>query len=254
MDGLSVLQVLQHTATTAFTGVEQGRSSLTLGAGASSVAVKARNLGAALNGVEVRLHDPGQASALAVKYSDGTTPRITVTLAHDGSAITSTAAQVVAAINTPSLDRDGEPGLYGMHRQFLASAPSSGGSGVVVAASGTLAGGADPTLLRTYDTCRYSAANGGLFYFNQTNPIEIVAIEAVLGASRDETAYTVSIVSYDDLSEVTAETVQFATGTAQHIYLMPSNLILPRGRAIKFVSATTGVVRIHARNVQKTPR
>lgn len=251
MDGLSVLQVLQHTATTAFTGVEQGRSSLTLGAGASSVAVKARNLGAALNGVEVRLHDPGQASALAVKYSDGTTPRITVTLAHDGSAITSTAAQVVAAINTPSLDRDGEPGLYGMHRQFLASAPSSGGSGVVVAASGTLAGGADPTLLRTYDTCRYSAANGGLFYFNQNNPIEIVAIEAVLGAS---TAYTVSIVSYDDLSEVTAETVQFATGTAQHIYLMPSNLILPRGRAIKFVSATTGVVRIHARNVQKTPR
>jgi hypothetical protein len=235
---LAGLQILQHTATVGFTGVELNRPSLTLGAGASQLVFKALWLGDYPNGFEVRLVDPGNSSALALNY-DAAGRRLLVVLAHDGVAVTSTAAQVAAAVNAITAP-------FGVGTVIRAATPTGGGSGVVVPATGVLAGGTPLTL---GSTVRLTGANAGLFFFRQLGPVEFVSFEFALGAS---VPYVLSAVTYDNLAEVPAETVVLFSGTAQNRFQALENIVLSRGRALKFEAATTGVVRIGVRSPAPT--
>lgn len=245
---LSFLQVLQHNVTAAATygtPAEIGRASLSLGAGSSTVLIKSTRLGADYNGITVKLINPGRTSPQKVTYDlEGRV--LYVFLAHNGTAITSTAAQVAAGINAMT-SQDAQsltPGFF-----FRASTPTGGGAGVVVAASGVLAGGV--ALVREPVTRYSSTTGGGIFCFRQLGPIELVSVEFLLNAS---VAYTVSAITYDNLVEDTSETVPVLTGTAQSGFLAPAGIVLPRGRALKFTAASYGVVRVGVRGVAKLAR
>lgn len=223
--------VLQHTlsGTGAFTGVEVGRSSLTIGAGNGAMVFKARHFGTDPHTYTVRIADPKRLTpAIVVRWKEN--DRILqVVPAHNGTAITSTAAQVAAAVA----------------ELVLPITCDYGGTGVNVAieGSGALAGGLDPTAVRQtmFKFIPAANVNGGLLVFNQPFNIVVQQVEARLAASA---LWTLSAVNLDEgLREITGESVVYATSTSQDIFLANLNIVLAPLRALKFVSATQGVVR-----------
>lgn len=232
---LSAPSVLQHNLTAGtFTGVELGRASLTLGAGSSTLVFKAVELGAPSNAWTVRVVQPRVPGPLGVIVRENS---ITIAPAFDGSAITSTAAQVAAQIN--ALER-----LRGF---ICAHTPTGSGAGLVAPNSGTLSGGADPAL-GSYTRRYTSGTAGGLLYFDQKQPIELFSIEGAFGAS---VAYTVKLVKFDQCWDSGAEDLQIMGATAASMFQTFTNLVIPPGRAIKIVAPSTGFVRAVVRNTPK---
>ena len=244
---LSAPQTWQHVLTAGtFTGVEIGRASATLGASTSGIVVKSRSLGSGPNGAVVKIVNPGRAASLSASFRPQAENEhwvLEITPAHNGTAITSTAAEVVAYLNDyGQLTNTKQRGWL----SFLAASPLTTGAGVVAAGSATLSGGSDIVM---HSTVRQTSGTaGGLFYFNQHEALEVLSFEFALGSS---VAYTISTLSYDGLSEVTGETVVFASGTSMSATIPGQGLILPRGRAIKIVSGATGMARVTVRRASK---
>jgi hypothetical protein len=151
-----------------FDGTEVGRAGLAFDGPAapdSRVLVRARRYGTAANAYGVVLADPGTTGTTLRVEQAGTT--ITVRLVRTGGGISTTAAEVAAAINAKARATPGFP--------LVADAdPNGTGAGVVAAAPLTpLTGGLDPG---TWDDVRghYKwtfAGNGGLFYFEQEEAV-----------------------------------------------------------------------------------
>lgn len=147
-----------------------GRAYLSHGSSTAELRFRARRLGADGNSIQIRLVDTGTTQTTTLVNQVGQV--VSVTLRNSGSAITATASEVADAINNwqnplnPSL---GAP--------LVAWAA---GSGVVTALSATsLAGGLDPTIVGSQlKFTGATNANGGVFYFEQTEPLIIRQVEA----------------------------------------------------------------------------
>lgn len=232
---LSSPSVLQHTLTAGtFTGVELGRASLTLGAGSSSLVLKSPELGAAGNGLAIRISQPIVAGTLGVAVQES---NIVVVPAFDGSAITSTAAQIAAAINDHAR----------LKGRLVAYTPTGSGAGLIAAGAGVLAGGSDPAS-GSYTRRYTSGVAAGLLYFDQKQAVEVLSIEGVFGAS---VAYTVKLVKFDLCWDSGAEDLQIMGATAASMFQTFTNLVIPPGRAIKIAAPSTGFVRAVVRNTPK---
>jgi hypothetical protein len=189
---------------------------------------RARRLGTDFNGYKVNLINPWRDTASEIVTFDPGDSRLDVVLRYSLGSVTSTSAQVAAAVQA---------------KNVIVTATYGGtGAGVVVPANATLAGAIDPTIVRN---TRYSfspVGNGGLFSFDQGGNVVVRQFEAKLSAS---VAWTLTIVNLDEgLREDTSTEVQVAGNTGTDVFISNLGLVLSPLRALKFYASAQGVARI----------
>lgn len=233
-----VLQQLL-SGTGVFDGTEVGRAALTLGAGNAAVIFRSRQLGADFNVYVVKMMDPGRDTPGIVVTWDPNYNILNVVVKRTAGVISSTAAQIAAAVQA---------------KGFVVTADYGGtGADVVVPASGTLSGGLNPTIYRNvqYKFAPAAHVNGGRFSFDQAGNLLIRQFEAKLSAS---VAWTLELINLDEgLREITADTVLFQGSTSQNIIIPNMNLVLSPLRALKFSAAAQGVARVVAHKEPNFP-
>ena len=222
--------VIQHTVagSATFNGASVGRAFLTLGSGNSAVTFRARKIGTDFNGYKVCMIEPPQDNPSERVAFDPNDNRLDVILRKVSGTVSSTSAQVAAAVQAAG---------------YIVTAAYGGtGAGTVVPAAGVLASGIDPTVVRGTQYKFATAGNGGGFSFYQVGNVLLRQFEAKLTSS---TAWTLSIVNLDEgLIEIAGETVQIAGATGTDVFLSNMNVVLAPLRALKFVSAIQGVARV----------
>jgi hypothetical protein len=222
--------VIQQTVTgsATFDGSSAGRAFLTLGSGTSAVTFRARKLGTDFNGYKVAMIAPPQDNPSERVSFDANDNRLDIVLRKVSGSVTSTAAQVAAAVQAAGC--------------IVTAAYGSTGAGTIVPATGVLASGIDPTVVRNTQYKFAPTGNGGGFNFYQSGNVLLRQFEAKLTAS---TAWTLSIINLDEgLSEIAGETVQIAGATDTDVFLTNINVVVSPLRALKFVTATQGVARV----------
>ena len=230
---------LQHESTAGvFNGTEMGRALHETGVGASDVRFSARRLGDGGNAIYVKMVDPGRVYVRTTVrvYAD----EIEIVLRHSGVAITATAAEVAAAVN--AFDFRVTPGLYVVAHAY--------GAGVVSAMVRTpLLGGVAIPNPEGF-TARLSAAgNGGLFFFDQNEPLQLMQVETALGAS---VATVVSTVDYRTMLAGATEAFTMHSVTSASILWVPTQpVVLLPGRGVKITAAATGIARVTVRRMSR---
>lgn len=233
---LTVQHILSAAAT--FNGVVLGRPTTTLGMGDAALTFSAKHLGADFNGAIVNLIDPMMATSSEVVRYDPGSQILNVYLRTSAGSVSSTAAQVAAAVQAAMIPPCPITACYG-----------GDGTGTVVPASNVLADGADPEVVRNTRYSFASVSGGGGFDFgNRTRSVKVHQFLAQLHAA---TAWTLSVVNMDEgLMEIAAETVQIAGSSGDTVVLLDLNLILGPLQALKFVSNTYGVASALVRDAQ----
>jgi hypothetical protein len=232
---LAAINVLQQkvSGTGTFTGVEVGRASRTFGAGGSELVFKARGLGLDGNTYKVALIDPGRTQNTTYVRREGDTHK--VYLRHDGAAIVATADEVAALVNND------------LELPFYAA---NGGTGVVAAASvQSLTSGLAPAT-RYNSQFRFTAttnANGGLFFFDQEEPVRIIGVAGrfTLGGDTAVKVEAVPLTAGLAAIEEEASTMHSATivqATAN--FRFDGEFVLHRGEACRVTINAPGVVRV----------
>ena len=230
---------IQHTSSAGtFDGTEIGRAKYETGTSAADVRFSARRLGDSGHGIHVKMVDPGRAyeSTIVRAYAD----EIEIVLKRSSSAITATAAEVAAAVN--AFDFRAMPNLAIVAHGY-------GTSAVSALARTALSGGLTVPPSEGFTARLSTASTAGLFYFDQNEPLQIMQVEAALGAS---VATVISSVDYRTMCPVTTENFTIYGVTSTGFLWVPTQpVVLLPGRGIKVTAATTGIVRVTARRMSR---
>ena len=222
---------LQHTLSAAatFDGTVLGRPTVTLGVGDAALTFNAKHLGSDFNDAVINLIDPKVATSSEVVRYDPGSKILNVYLRTFAGSVSSTAAQVAAAVQAATVPPCPITACYG-----------GDGTGTVVPASDALADGADPEVVRNTRFNFSSDSAGGGFDFGNRN--RSVVVRQFLAQLHTATAWTLSLINMDEgLTEIAAETVQIAESSSSTVALLDLNLVLGPLQALKFVSNTYGV-------------
>lgn len=217
-----------------FDGSPFGFAKATISHSGASFIVRAAEDGAAGNDYKVTLVNPRYANAnTPVKY-DEATKTLYVWLKHSGSAITGTAAEVVAAIEG---SRKRHP--------FRAALVSDGT--MAASTDNALAGGFNATLVGgIYRYDRNDGTNGGMFYFGR----EARVITRIEGRFADDDSLVVQIVNVDPGFQVIApEDVtihQESLSGGDMFVLADKEYLLMPGQALLVSMDKTGYVRVYS--------
>lgn len=195
------------------------------------------------NSVQIRLLDTGAVQTSTVVSQVGQV--VTVTLRRSGVAITATADEVADAINNwqnPGNPAQGSP---------LVAWP--GGTSVVTALAQTaLAGGLDPEIVGSQ--LKFTGATnaaGGVFYFEQTEPLIIRQVHTKMTVPSGTGTVTFKIGNLTPgLEIIAAETITIASGAVSTSVTDTSFaeplVLLPR-QAFIVDAAYVGCARVYAR-------
>lgn len=225
--------VVQHNATGSSVfnptdAANAGRAYATLGAAGAAITYRACEYGLAGNSLEVAQINPGAKGNLRLEVVGSL---IRVYLKHNGSAITSTADEVAAAVNAAGLP-------------VLASA--AGTSTVTAVASTALAHGGDPTVFKRQRYVWTPVTAGdpmGLIHFNQEAPFKVHQIELKLAVSA---AFTFALVNLDDGgSLISGDSVVIYGATSANGFFATPFCLSPR-QAIAITAAQQGIARVVA--------
>jgi hypothetical protein len=238
---LAAINVLQQklSGTGVFNGAEVGRAARTFGSGGSAVVFKARGLGADGNAIKVALIDPVRTNPSTRVRLEGDTHK--VYLRHDGSAVAATADEVALVVNNLDLP------FY----------VANGGSGTVAAASvQNLTGGLDP-VVRHSSQFRLNAAtnaHGGLFYFDQEEPVRIIAVAGRFTLGGDTAVKVESVPLTAGLAAIeeeatTLHSVTIAQAVANFRY--DEEFVIHRDEALRVTISAPGVVRVFFHRVPR---
>ncbi len=238
---LASINVLQQklSGTGVFNGAEVGRAVRSFGSGGSAITFKARGLGLDGNDLKIALIDPARSNPSTRVRLEGDTHKIY--LEHDGSAVTATADEVAAFINSADLP-------------FYAA---NAGSGPVAAASvQNLAGGLDPDT-RHSSQYRFIAAtngNGGLFYFDQEEPVRIIAVAGRFTLGGDTAVKVESVPLTAGLAAIEEEATTLHSGTivqAVANFRYDEEFVIHRDEALRVTVSAPGVVRVFFHRVPR---
>lgn len=232
---------LQQTVsgTGVFSGVRLGYATYSYNSGGAQFDVRFPHLGTDGNAYKFQMDAPPNTVPVAktTAFFDKSSKTLRVQLRGTSAAITSTAQEVVDAIN--GLDRP----IYGA--ALVAGAVIPAGLAPV-----NLAGGLDPDLAAGYAFPKLAPpanTNGGLFYFDQNRPWKL---QTVGGALVADATLKVSIVNVDKalrvigtaavvLSSQNLTTPWQPTGTRIDVPVMP-------GQAVQVTANTQGTVFVTA--------
>lgn len=240
----SVAALLQHSisGTGNFTGVEVGRASRTMGAGAAAVTVRATELGAAGNSFHVQLVNPGGVvGQTKTRWVDPT--HLKVYLRRSSLAILATAQEVADAINAT-------PGTANV------MAFAGGTDPVLAAADAALAGGLDPVITNAeYRLTPAANVPGGLFFFGHDDAIEVLQITGRFPGLGGSTNAKVQIVSLGPGNvPIEAEAFTFFTatldGTTADFFCDKRPILGPR-QAVRVLMAAPGVAQVLVRRAER---
>jgi hypothetical protein len=246
---VSMQQLLTGPGT--YNGSYVGRASLDVGGGGALVRYRARAYGLDGNSVTVEQFDSGAPNVVPVTTVQLLSANsVRVILRRSAGAILATADEVANAIN--NFRNSSNP------TQQLPVVAHAGGTSVVAAAAATpLAGGADPTIVAPQ--LKFTTAGaGGLFYFDQTDPLVIRQMECQFVGMVGAVNVSFQIANLDaGLEPIAAETATIFSGAVNVgqpfvSFADASFLLLPR-QAFLVVPASplTGMARV---NVQREAR
>jgi hypothetical protein len=199
-----VTQVVSGTGV--FDGTFQGKAFVQIGSGSSGIFVIAKNYGSLQNSITVQLLDTGPGTTTALSVSQ-VGEAIVVTLGRNPGGITSTAAQVAAAINAFSMN---PPGFA----QPVRSTLTGSGTGIVSAVGATaLAGGLDPVVDpsgRLFEWDWTVNTHGGLFYFENDDTIFIRNLQALFPSMSGTNHIQFRLINLDEgLSPISGTDIPF---------------------------------------------
>jgi hypothetical protein len=240
------------TGTGRFTGVFMGRAMLDIGAGPTLTRFRARQYGADGNNISVELVNAGAGAVVpATVASLVGGVNVKVTLRRNAGAILATAAEVASAVNNY---RNVSNPL-----QMLPVVCHAGGVGVVAASGPTsLAGGIDPDVVTPQYKFDLIDTNGGLFYFDQTEPISITQMECMFDAPAIADTVYFKIANLDaGLEPIAAETVTDFTATITPTQIWASFvdapiILLPRQAFLVYGLNRKGLARVYAKRESRT--
>jgi hypothetical protein len=240
--GASFVVQQQLSGGAVFTGVEFGRSALTIGAGNAALTVRTKKYGAF-----------GPYTLQVITGTGVTATTVTVT-GFDivvRPVLAATSAQVAATINATALC------------PILAKAGGDGTGTLLVAAAAPLTGGLDPSgSADQYKWVRTGAGNdGGLFQFENDAPNTVMLVrqaEFVFPGLGADTSLVASIVDLDDaLVEISGSAVAFVRATVNaalpDFFVSDINMLLGPRQAIKVVCPAAGLVRLTVRREARYP-
>ena len=221
-----------------------GRAYLSHGSSTAELRFRARRFGTDGNSIQVRLVDPGVTQTATTISQTGQV--VTVTLRRNGSSILATAQEVADAINNwtnPSNPSQGSP--------IVAWA---GGGGVVAALAATsLAGGLNPEIVGSQlKFTGATNASGGVFYFEQTEPVIIRQIETKFTIASGSGTVTFKIANLTvGLEIIAAESIAITSATVSDTATEASfgdvgYILLPR-QALIVEAAYPGCARVYPR-------
>ncbi len=196
---------------------------------------RSRERGVAGNACTIRLLNPGKLTPASTMRVSGSA--VTVTLKHDGAAITALASEVATLLasyddaTSTASGRVRSPVLFGVTTD-----------GVMAALATTaLTGGIDPTLDGgIYKTLQTNNTNGGLFAFYSPEPVEVLQIDG------SGTLTSVVIANVDDGFNVVAG----ESSDVSAVYTA-SSLLLGGNQALLVSMAAAGVVRVWVRRASR---
>lgn len=228
----------------AYDGSYVGRASVTFGAGASLVRCRARRYGTDGNNLTVQLYDAGAPNVVAATTATLVSANaVRVSLRRNAGALLATADEVAAAIN--GFRNSNNPA------QQLPVVCHSGGAGVVAAAAATaLTGGLDPQLVAPLVKFT-TTANGGLFYFDQTEPLVVRQMLGKFAGMGGPVDIAVQVANLDGgLDSISAETATIFTGnvdvTQPYVSFADASFLLLPYQAVLIVPTAplTGMVQL----------
>jgi len=240
--GTSFIVQQQLSGSAVFTGVDYGRSALTVGSGNAALTVRAKKYGA---------FGPYTLQVITGTGVPATTVTVTGFAIVVRPVLNATSAQVAATINATPLC------------PVLAKAGGDGTGVLLTAASTSLTGGVDPTGTHDqYKWVRTGAGNdAGLFQFENDAPGTVVVVrqaEFVFPGLGADTSLVASVVDLDDaLVEISGSAVSFVRQTVNaalpDFFVSDINLLLGPRQAIKVVCPAGGLARFTVRREARYP-
>jgi hypothetical protein len=189
-----------------FTGSYVGRASVDIGGGGTLVRYRAQSYGTDGNNLTVEQYDVGAPTVVPTTTVQLTgTTAVRVILRRSSGAILATADEVAAAIN--NFQNTNNP------TQKLPVVAHNGGTSVVSAAAPTpLTGGLDPQLVAPLAKWT-TTSNGGLFYFDQTEPIVVMQMSCAFANISGSQTIQFQLANLDaGLEPIAAETATLFSG------------------------------------------
>lgn len=221
-----------------------GRAYLSHGSSGAELRFRARHFGADGNNIQIRLLDTGIVQTTTMISQVG--QLVTVTLRRNGSVILATAQEVADAINNwqnPSNASQGAPLV----------AWAGGTSAVTALATTSLAGGLDPEIVGSQlKFTGATNASGGVFYFEQTEPLVIRQVETKVTVPSGTGTVSFKIANLTPgLEIIAAETITITSGAVSTSVTETSFgdtafILLPR-QAFIVDAAYVGTARVYAR-------
>lgn len=241
----SVATLLQQSVTGSgnFTGVDVGRASRVMGSAGAAVTVKARDFGADGNGYNVQLVDQGGVvTSTQARWTDPT--HLKVYLRRSALAIIATAQEVADAVNA-------------MPGPAKVVAYAGGTDPVLAASDAALAGGLDPAKIGAeYRLTPALNANGGLFFFGNDEPIEVLQVLGHIPGLGGSTALKLQVVGLGaGFEPIETEAFTFFTtsldGTTTDFFCDKRPIIGPR-QAVRALIAAPGVIQVLVRRSERS--
>ncbi len=226
-----------------YDGSHVGRATADLGSGGALVRIRAREFGSDGNSISIEFYDAGAPNiVLTTTVQIVSLNVIKVNLRRSAGAILATADEVADAINNFRVTLNPS--------QKLPIVAHPDGTSVVTAIAATLlSGGLDPEIVAPM--VKFTTTdNGGLFYFDQTEPLVILQMECNFTGMAGPTVVSFQMANLDPgLEVIPAETAELFNGTVDvgtpYISFVDSKIIfLPRQAFLIVASGITGVARI----------